>query len=269
MKKILCSLIVCLFYATSCFAAVSGEVLINGQDPTATGTIITPVRTYDAGKLTADAQTKGVLAVGPLMYNGTNWDRLRGDATNGLKTQGTLTGTVTPSDTFANPTTAVVTYSLIGGWDGTQWVRISETAIGSDAVPAVTALSTFNYSLIYNPASTVWNRMYTGINTGQALTDSSSNASNIISTDTTTTVKATGGILNAVFINTAGTAPASITFYNIAAAGCTGTPASGNTMTIQTITLNQIVTINHTFTLGICAVTTAGASKANISVLYR
>lgn len=270
MNRLLHALICLLLLASPAFAAVSGEVLINGQDSTASGVIAQPVRTKDAGTLASDSQTKGLLSVGPLVYNGTNWDRLRGDSTNGAYVQvRSFTGGITPSDAFANPTTAINNFSLIAGFNGTTWdrIRAEGTNADGDAVLTLGALSTESYNKVFN--GTTWDRQYSGIITGSALNDDSSNAVNIISTDTTTVVKATGGKLNAVFINTAGTAPASITFYNIASAGCTGTPASGNTMTIQTSTLNQIVTINHTFTLGICAVTAAGASKANISVLYR
>jgi hypothetical protein len=52
------------------------------------------------------------------------------DTAGNLRIAGSLslTGSATPSDTFANPTTAVTGWSLMGAWDGTQWVRARSSA---------------------------------------------------------------------------------------------------------------------------------------------
>lgn len=265
MQKILSSLVICLLFATTCFAAVSGEVLINGQDPTASGTIITPVRTYDAGKLTADTQTKGLLAVGPLMYNGTNWDRLRGDATNGLKVQGTVSGNTTPSDAFANPTNASVSFSLQGVFIGPSdgWTRLYSSFIGSDAVAVTTnhPAATRSFVALYN--GTTYDRQRSGVIIGQVLVDNSSNGFSNIATNTSTVVKASAGIVNKVHVNVVGTT-SNVRLYNDTTAPCD----TNFVVQIDTTSLVSSGLLNHSFTTGICALT-AGAAAADISVLYR
>jgi len=84
--------------------------------------------------LYGDAQTSGIAAVGPYVYDAgnTRWDRLRGDTTNGMWvnvkagtiTAGSFTGTKTPADTYTNPTDAINSYSLNGVFNGTTWDRL-------------------------------------------------------------------------------------------------------------------------------------------------
>lgn len=79
-----------------------------------------------------------------LVFNGTTWDRARGDTTNGLDVDVTrVTGTVTVdavdfpaaaaiTDAFANPTTTSV-MAMNMGWNGTNWDRLkSDTTNGLD-----------------------------------------------------------------------------------------------------------------------------------------
>lgn len=71
-----------------------------------------------------DNLTNGILAIGLMLYDGTNFDRARGDITNGLDVDVTrITGSVTPADGFANPTTFLGTFSLQGVFNGTTWDR--------------------------------------------------------------------------------------------------------------------------------------------------
>jgi hypothetical protein len=198
------------------------------------------------------------------IWDGTAWDRLPGDSTNGIKVQGTISGNTTPTDSFANPTNASVSFSLQGIWNGTTWDRLRGWNT-SDGFTVATAQAVINAPLVWNGVT--WDRWKSGVNTGQALIDSSSNASNNITTNTTTTVKATAGVVNAVIINTAGTS-STAAFYNVAGASCTGTPGTGYVFTLTTTAIALDSNINHTFTNGICVVT-AGAAAANISVLYR
>jgi hypothetical protein len=54
-----------------------------------------------------DNMTTGVPAVGTMVFDGTNWDRARGDTTNGLDVDVTrVSGTVTTSETWATGTLA-------------------------------------------------------------------------------------------------------------------------------------------------------------------
>ena len=73
-------------------SVISGETLINVQDSTAS--IISTRRVKDAGNA-ADGLSSGLMGVGCFVYNGTTWDRCRGDATNGVKVQVTTMPTVT------------------------------------------------------------------------------------------------------------------------------------------------------------------------------
>lgn len=128
MKKILIFyMLFTVLQASNSFAAVSGESLINIQDSTATGTLIQANRVNDAGTMTTDAITSGIMANGGLLFNGTNWDRMPGDKTNGLFVNiksGGISGTITPADTFTNPTNATSTWSLNGVFNGTTWDRL-------------------------------------------------------------------------------------------------------------------------------------------------
>lgn len=65
------------------WATISGESLVNVQDSTASGSLISPRRLKDAGNI-ADAQNNGLIASGSMFYNGATWDKFRGDTTNGV-----------------------------------------------------------------------------------------------------------------------------------------------------------------------------------------
>lgn len=61
-------------------------------------------------------------------YDGTNWDRVRLDGSAGNLlvncVVGCSGGTTTPSDAFANPTTAGITFSFLAGFNGSTWDRL-------------------------------------------------------------------------------------------------------------------------------------------------
>ena len=72
-----------------------------------------------------DNITNGILATSVYMFNGTAFDRVRGDTTNGMDVDVTRMpgGAQTPADAFANPTTFQGTWSLCGLFNGTTWDR--------------------------------------------------------------------------------------------------------------------------------------------------
>lgn len=192
-------------------------------------------------------------------FNGTTWDRLRSGG-NAADAEATVSLGLTETDSY------------LRGFNGTTFDRLKSEGNNADGVATSTLGSLMQkaYAMIFN--GTTWDRQRSGIITGQALVDWSSTSSSNITTNVTTAVKGTGGILNTIVLNAAGTT-STVALYNIASAGCTGTPASGYVITIPTGTLGtsisgNFVAINHTFTLGIC-VLTAGAAAADISVLYR
>jgi len=217
----------------------------------------------------------------------------------------TSAGSKTPADAFAIPTDGSDTLSFMMGLNGSStYDRLRSVGNSADAVTATSLgiLTGVSYQYGLNSGGTwdrirsggnaadgeatisvglaesdayikllngsgTWDRGRSGVITGQALVDWSSTLSNNITTDTTTAVKATAGIVNRIFVNTAGTT-STAALYNIASAGCTGTPASGYVATLATTTANASIELAHTFTLGICVVT-ASAGAANISILYR
>ena len=94
-------------------------------------------------------------------FNGTTWDRMRGDTTNGLDVDVTrVTGTVTVdtelaaaaalSDTFANPTTAPVGACLLV-WSGAEFARA--VGVSGDANSPVVNLRAQSLPYLYNGAS--------------------------------------------------------------------------------------------------------------------
>lgn len=84
-----------------------------------------------------------------------------GTSANPMSTTGTFSGSSTPSDTFANPTTAVNTWALLGAWDasGSQWQRIRAKTDNADAQGTTgnNHLGTIAHPLIFNGTS--WDRI--------------------------------------------------------------------------------------------------------------
>lgn len=142
------------------YTAIMGEALMNVTDSTVSGTVIKSRRLKDAGNI-ADNTTIGVLAVGPMMHDGTNWDKITGDTTNGIdvdvtRVQGSITiaGGSTPADGYANPTDAINSWALNGMYNGATWdmvrgditngldVDVSRVQGNVTTVPTETSLNT-------------------------------------------------------------------------------------------------------------------------------
>jgi hypothetical protein len=87
----------------------------------------------------------------PTLAAGDFWS-LRCDATGAVVTTSAGGGT-TPSDAFANPTTAQTGWSLLGGFNGTTWDRMRSGQLG--AISAATAALVLNTLPIgrYNSAA--------------------------------------------------------------------------------------------------------------------
>jgi len=94
--------------------------------------------------------TTPTVGAAALLFNGTNWDRMRGDTTNGLDVDVTrVTGTVTVdselpaaaalADNATNPTSPLVGACLLG-FDGTTWDRIYTLADGDTYAAATKGL---------------------------------------------------------------------------------------------------------------------------------
>lgn len=81
--------------------------------------------------VSGDNLVRGIMVGGNYAYDGTNWDRVRGDDTNGLDVDVTrITGSSTPADGESNPTTLNEVQSFGMVWNGTTWDRLAGTTSG-------------------------------------------------------------------------------------------------------------------------------------------
>jgi hypothetical protein len=131
-----------------------------------------------------------------MMWNGTTWDLVKGDTTNGLWVNcknGCAGGSSTPTDTFANPTTAGLNQGFMMMWNGTTWDRVKgDTTSGVwtnvKSLPALVAGSAVIGHVIVDTTSTTAVTQATGTNL-HAVIDTGS---------TTAVTQATGTNLHAV-----------------------------------------------------------------------
>lgn len=93
-----------------------------------------------------DNLTDGIFASGLMIFDGTNFDRARGDTTNGLDVDVTRMpgGAFTPADATANPTGLQGSEAFNMAFNGTTWDRIRTAT--ADAL-ASTGIQTGNLSL--------------------------------------------------------------------------------------------------------------------------
>ena len=202
-----------------------GRIRTSGNDGDAQATIA------NYGLLYAKSHSYG--------FNGTTWDRLR------------------TTDVGATATTGILAqglYAWAGGTEsvGATWVRLHAGNFGADGNSNnFVQLATASFNLGFN--GTTWDRVPITV----------SNASNNITTNTSTLVKASRGTINRLHINAAG-ATSTASLYNDSTVPCN----TGFVETIDTSIVNADVEVGHEFTTGIC-VLTAGAVAADISVLHR
>lgn len=158
---------------------------------------------------------------------------------------------------------AGIAYAAMGGIGS---LNMSTPATATPIASMTSVQPVGSFLMVWNGA-TGYKAVQAGMINGTVQMDWGSTGVSNIATNTTTASKAFTGILNTIVVNTAGTA-STVALYNIASAGCTGTPGSGYVATLPTTSTGTIYQVNHGFSLGICAVT-AGTGAANISLLYR
>jgi hypothetical protein len=127
--------------------------------------------------------TTAILSMNFMMgWNGATWDRLQVDGSKFLKINcavGCSGGASTPSDAFANPTTASLAMSFGMGWNGATWDRLqvdgskflkvvqqgtvtadtelpAAAAVSADAQSAPTAPGVYAYIMCFNGVT--WDR---------------------------------------------------------------------------------------------------------------
>lgn len=200
-----------------------------------------------------DNLTSGVGAFNLYMFDGTNFDRLRGDTTNGIDVDVTrlptnVGGATTPSDDFANPTTAVNDFSLIAGFDGTTWDRVRTGSNAADDL-ATTALGNVQgLSFLYGFDGTTWDRLQTSSTTGHLETtvcdDGTADlCADIISQSDNVTTSIDGLVVQAIEIEFDGTTNDRIRHsFTQSTTGIT-TNAAGTTVTMTTTPMNKYTMI--------------------------
>ena len=99
----------------------------------------------------------GLVSAGAPSYTAGNISPLSLDTAGNLRVL--TSGSTAPADAFANPTTALTDFSLLGGYNGTTWDRVRALANNADTVAVSTLgnLSTLGYNYVYNGAS--WDRV--------------------------------------------------------------------------------------------------------------
>ncbi len=179
---------------------------------------------------------------------------------------------------LALETTSAIGLSTASQGAGLPYYIMSDISRGDNLIGGVATVGLYGYDsaggnwdrLHMDTAGSVYvNQGTLAYTTDSVSIDSTANSYANISSNTTTAVKATGGILAKIVINSTSTgATSAAAFYNIATAGCTGTPASGYVLTIGTAVVNTIYEFNLDMSNGICIVTTGGTA-ANFTALYR
>jgi len=231
--------------------------------------------------------------------NGAAQVALAGQTGASVTLSGTWTATLTPELSFDGGTTWVATflripntaqyvstvsangpYTIVSA-SGASHARVRASAFTSGTVTAALRASQARdpAALFTGPAGIAAPQAAAlvggsdGANLRALSTDTSgrpvlagSSGSNITSA-TTTTVKATAGILRRIVVGT-GVASATIKLFNIAGASCSGTPGSGamGVVTLPSTLASPFhIEFNQTFSAGICVVT-SGAT--NVTVIF-
>lgn len=229
MKRFLLAFLTVLILPVSGYA-VTGEALINVQDTSISETFIVPSRVKDGGNI-GDDIVKGTMTVSPMVYDGTNWDKMRGDTTNGIDVDVTrISGSVitvgnnTPADAYVNPTDALDSNTLVSEFNGTTWDRIrhsfnqSTAGINADA-----------------SAGTAVDMTKTPMSDYAMVIDRTAGAQNVVEVDIECSLD------NSIFaqIGTVTDLSAEPTFTNVNGVPCNYirynvvTVGSGNTLTVQ------------------------------------
>lgn len=110
------------------------------------GTTFDRVRSASGDALAAT----GIQGINLLLYNGATFDRVRGTAGS---MNVTVAGGVTPADAYANPTTAIQSFSLNGVFNGTTWDRVREPTADALAVTGLVGSA----GQVFN--GTTWDRV--------------------------------------------------------------------------------------------------------------
>ena len=186
---------------------------------------------------------------------------------------GGFVGSATPSDAFTNPTTASVSYSLLGAYDTSGWNMLRTAYADGLAVTGILGVGLMGWN------GTTFDRVDIDANdalyVNPGVLDNDTDDMSIlphpdvvsanITADASTSVKGTAGDLLKIIVGVAGTgASTTAILYNDA--DCASLPAAIGT--IDT-TATGVWPLNIAFSAGLCVVTSNGTTDANIIVVYR
>jgi hypothetical protein len=216
--------------------------------------------------------------------NGTASIALAGQSSAGALLSGTWTATLTPELSFDGGATWVATFFYLpntgqhaatvtsnGSYTivcagGASNARVRASAFTSGTITASLRAASAGAVNVLSAGSDGANIRSLLIDSSGRLVLAGSSGANI-TTATTTSVKATAGVLRRVTIGT-GVASATVKLFNVASASCSGTPGSGASGVItlpSTLTNPFSVELNQVFSNGICVVT-SGAT--NVTVIF-
>ena len=168
----------------------------------------------DAAK--GDSQASGILGMSPYVWNGVSFDRVRGDIANGMDVDVTrISGSVTPADAYANPTTANQMWALNGVFNGTTWDRVRTATADALASTGLVAAANVTYN------GTAWDRWRGQVSPAQG----GSVTGTLFNTQTT------NGAITAVVTTIAALANTRTHVYSVEARCGTAADTSGITIT--------------------------------------
>lgn len=187
----------------------------------------------------ANPTTAGLSMTFNMGWNGTTWDRFQLDASKFLKVNcatGCSGGASTPTDAFANPTTASLGMGFNMGWNGTTWDRfqLDASKFLKVAVQGTVPVSGTFWQTTQPVSGTFWQTTQPVSGT-VTVTDGAGALNVIVDSLPTVTVTDGAGALN-VIVDSGTTTVTQGTATNLNAAvvgtGTAGTPA-GNILTVQ------------------------------------
>ena len=117
-----------------------------------------------------DSVTSGILANSLYTFNGTNFDRIRGDMTNGMdvdvtRVSGSVTiaGDNTPADSYTNPTDGLNVYSLSGVYNGSTWDMVRSATKSTNGGNIVTSVDFVQNNVLLSSSARIVNGSTSGL----------------------------------------------------------------------------------------------------------
>ncbi len=208
-----------------------------------------------------DNLTTGVLASALYLYDGTNFDRVRGDTNGNLS----VIGTETPTDTLTNPTDALHTNSLLSLFNGTTWDRVRAAQTTSvNTVMDIGVLPSAIYGYDNSGSSINTYRAVQILSSGlRTITNTTGLFTNITTnTDTLIDSGASGVIiLHKVIVGQGGTGSTVVMYKE----SDESAPCGGTVIGTLDTTSPMVFVLDFVITEDIC-LTTAGTGAADIIV---